>query len=197
MVEGHCRFDVSSALILARHLADLDVLWFEEPVHFNNLPGLIEVSQRSPVRIATGENFTTFHEFLALCQGSKNLILQPDIANLGGLKAAKQVCDLGDNLDIPVAPHDAQGPISKALCLQLCAMSKAVFIQEDFEEFNPEWTKTIASTIEKNNGNATIPRSPGLGRDLFWDKLESYPYNSNATLTLFDQGWERREGIKG
>ncbi len=197
MIEGHCRFDVSSALVLSRELANLDIVWFEEPVPFNNMAGLIEIAQRSPIRIATGENFTTFQEFLDLCSGSRNVILQPDIANLGGLKWAKQICDLGENLGIAVAPHDAQGPISKALCLQLCAMSSAIFIQEDFEEFNPEWTKNISTPIDKTDGTAIIPTSPGLGRDLHWGELELYPYDENATLTLFDQGWERRGGITG
>lgn len=195
MIEGHCRFDVSSALVLCRKLSDLDIVWFEEPVPFNNMAGLIEIAQRSPVRIATGENFTTFEEFLDLCSGSRNIVFQPDIANLGGLKLAKQICDLGENLGIAVAPHDAQGPISKALCLQLCAMSSAIFIQEDFEEFNPEWTKTISTPIDKTGGKAIIPTSPGLGRDLYWEELELFPYDENATLTLFDQGWERRGGI--
>lgn len=194
MIEGHCRFDVATALIIADKLADMGILWFEEPVSHRNLRGLIEVAQRSPVRIATGENFTSFREFVELCNGSQNFVLQPDIMNLGGLRWARQVCELGESLEVPLAPHDAQGPISKASCLQLAAISPAVFIQEDFEEFNAEWTREIASPVVKREGAAIIPREPGLGRSLFWDRLADFPYDRNATLTLYTPGWERRSG---
>ena len=194
MIEGHCRFDVGTALQLCGKLADIGVLWFEEPVDFRNLPGLTEVARRSPVRIATGENFTTFREFLDLCDGSQNFVLQPDVMNLGGLQFARQVCELAESLNMPVAPHDAQGPLSKALCLQLAAISPALMIQEDFEEFNPEWTRSIATPIEKRHGRATIPDTPGLGRSIYWDALSAHPYDSDATLTLFEPGWEQRTG---
>jgi len=197
MVEGHCRFDVPTALLFARELQEFDVLWFEEPVSFRNLRGLVEVAQRSPVRIATGENFTAFGEFFELCQASRNFVLQPDVSNLGGLMAARQVCELGESLDVPVAPHDAQGPISKALCLQLAAISPAIIIQEDFEEFNPEWTRQLASRVDKHEGMATIPDSSGLGRTMYWEKLSEHPYDPGATLTLYEPGWEQRTGKRG
>ena len=194
MIEGHCRLDVPTALAFANDLADVGVAWFEEPVHFQNLAGLVEVARRSPVRIATGENLTFFSSFIELCQGSQNFVLQPDIANLGGLKAARQVCELGESLEMPVAPHDAQGPISKALCLQLCAVSPAVIIQEDFEEYNAGWTRTLSSPIEKRDGQAKIPEGPGLGRTLEWEKLAEHPYVPAAVLSLYEEGWERRAG---
>jgi galactonate dehydratase len=197
MVEAHCRFDVPTSLLLARELHQFGISWFEEPVSFRNLRGLIEIAKVSPVPIATGENFTTFIEFFELCGGSKNLVLQPDVMNLGGLKAARQVCELGEALNIPVAPHDAQGPISKAMCLQLAAISPAVRIQEDFEPFNkPPWTQLLASAISKKDGKAVIPDSPGLGRILYWDKLAAHPYDPNATLNLYEPGWEERTGRK-
>ena len=198
MVEAHCRFDVPTALMLAHELHQFGISWFEEPVSFRNLRGLIEIAKGSPVPIATGENFTTFIEFFELCGGTQNLVLQPDVMNLGGLKAARQVCELGEALDIPVAPHDAQGPISKAMCLQLAAISPAVRTQEDFEPFNkPAWTQHLASAIDKDDGMAIIPDSPGLGRTLYWDKLADHPYDPKATLALYESGWEARTGRRG
>lgn len=195
MVEAHCRFDVPTALSLVRELQQFGISWFEEPVSFRNLRGLIEIARKSPIPIATGENFTSFVEFFELCGGTQNLVLQPDVMNLGGLKAARQVCELGEALDIPVAPHDSQGPISKAMCLQLAAISPAVRTQEDFEPFNkPSWTQTLASNIARDGSNAIIPDLPGLGRTLYWDKLAEHPYDPNATLALYESGWETRTG---
>lgn len=194
MIEGHCRFDVSTSLMIANVLGDYGITWFEEPVSFRNKAGLVEIARNSPVPIATGENFTSFIEFNELCSGTQNLVLQPDVMNLGGLKAARQVCELGESLDIPVAPHDAQGPLCKALCLQLAAISNSVRTQEDFESFNPEWTQELASPIDKRDGLVAIPDLPGLGRTLRWEHLKEYPYDPRATLALYESGWEQRKG---
>lgn len=194
-IEGHCRFDVPTAIELSYALGNLDVGWFEEPVAYWNTQGLAEVSQRSPVRIATGENLTKFSDFIELTRHTRNLVLQPDVMNLGGLEEARLVCDLGEALQVPVAPHDAQGPISKAMCLQLAALSPSITIQEDFELFNDPWTETLSSPLNRSEGYIAIPTVPGIGRTLNFDVISEHPYDENATLALFSEGWEQRKGL--
>ena len=191
-IEGHCRFDVPTAIELASAIAEYDVGWFEEPVAHWNRSGLAEVARRSPVRVATGENLTRAHDFVELAALTRNLVLQPDVMNLGGLEEGRQVCELGESLEMPVAPHDAQGPISKALCLQLAATSPAVVIQEDFEAFNEPWTHTLASPLERQDGYIMIPDRPGLGRSLNMDVVSQHPYDPRGMLPLFEVGWEKR-----
>ena len=191
-IEGHCRFDVPTAIELASAMADYDVGWFEEPVSHWNTAGLAEVARRSPVRVATGENLTRVSDFVELTAQTRNLVLQPDVMNLGGLEEARRVCELGESLELPVAPHDAQGPISKALCLQLAANYFAVTIQEDFEAFNEPWTHALASPLEKQDGYVRIPELPGLGRSLNMEVVAQHPYDPEAALALFEEGWERR-----
>ncbi len=194
-IEGHCRFDVPTAIEISYALGDIDVGWFEEPVAYWNTQGLTEVSNKSPVRIATGENLTKCSDFLELTKHTRNVVLQPDVMNLGGLEEARFVCDLGEALQLPVAPHDAQGPISKAMCLQLAALSPAITIQEDFELFNEAWTNNLASTLDRNEGYISIPSTPGIGRSLNFDVISEHPYDEDATLALFTEGWERRQGL--
>ena len=194
-IEGHCRFDVQTAIELSYALGDIDVGWFEEPVAHWNIQGLTEVSQRSPVRIATGENLTKFSDFVELTKHTRNLVLQPDVMNLGGLEEARLVCDLGEALQVPVAPHDAQGPISKAMCLQLAALSTSITIQEDFELFNDAWTENLSSPLIRRDGYISIPSTPGIGRTLNFDVISEHPYDENATLSLFTEGWEQRDGL--
>ena len=194
-IEGHCRFDVPTAIELSYSLGNLDIGWFEEPVAYWNTQGLTEVSQRSPVRIATGENLTRFSDFIELTRHTRNLVLQPDVMNLGGLEEARLVCDMGEALQKPVAPHDAQGPISKAMCLQLAALSPAIGIQEDFELFNDPWTETLSSPLNRGEGCIFIPSDPGIGRTLNFDAISEHPYDENATLALFTEGWEQRQGL--
>ncbi len=55
LIEGHGRFNVATAVRIARELERFDILWFEEPVPPDNLDALLEVKQRSRVPIAAGE----------------------------------------------------------------------------------------------------------------------------------------------
>ena len=193
MIEGHCRFDVPSALDLARRLAELEVVWFEEPVTYLNPRGLAEVATRSPVPIATGENFTDVHTFMELAEVSRNLVFQPDMMNLGGMAEARQVCETAEVLGVPVAPHDAQGRVSKAVCLQLAATYSQVFILEDFDEFNLPWTRELANEVQKEGGCALVPQEPGLGVELNLEIVEQHAYDPAAVLALYEPGWERRQ----
>jgi galactonate dehydratase len=196
MIEGHCRFDVPSALDLALRLAEYEITWFEEPVTYLNLKGLTELAARSPVRIATGENFTDPQTFTSLATESRNFVFQPDMMNLGGISEARHICEIAESFGVPVAPHDAQGRISKAVCLQLAATHSTIFILEDFEEFNLPWTKDLANPVVKDKGFASIPNEPGLGVELNMDIVEAHGYDPRAFIALYEPGWEHRQPSK-
>lgn len=193
MIEGHCRFDVPSALDLAARLAEFEISWFEEPVTYLNPKGLAEVAARSPLRIATGENFTDPQSFIMLAGQSRNFVFQPDMMNLGGITEARRVCELAESLGVPVAPHDAQGRVSKAVCLQLAATYSTIFIIEDFEEFNLPWTKDLANPVDKAEGRASFPKEPGIGVELNLDVVAEHGYDPQAFLALYEPGWEHRQ----
>ena len=198
MVEGHCRFDVATAIELSRYMAPFDITWFEEPVSYLDVRNLAEVANRSEICVATGENFISFQQFFDLLSHTRNIILQPDIANIGGLSAGRRVCELADGCGVRVAPHDAQGSISKALCVQLGAAMSNIFIQEDFEEFNPPWTKNLVhQPLHKRDGFIMIPDGPGLGIEINFDEVAEHPYSEDAFIGLFDAGWEKRTSFGG
>lgn len=197
-VEGHCRFNYDTALKIAREIKKFNIFWFEEPLHHTDIKGLQRLSRESEVRIATGENITSPHQFEILLEDvSSNVIIQPDILNIGGFKFAKDVCDLAKEKNIIIATHDAQGCVLKALCVNLAACAENVFIQEDFEEFNSPWTKEIYSpNYTKKGGEIIIDDRPGLGIELNFDLIKKYPYNINNVILLYRQGWEQRIGQK-
>src|SRR5205823_2418892 len=143
LVEGHNRFSPAIALKLADRMAEYRPTWFEEPVAHQHVGALVELARRSPVPIATGESLTSAPQFAELLSYNAVSILQPEIHNLGGLLTAKKVCGMVDAFYGVVAPHNAQGPISTAMCLQLAACTPNFFVQEIFDEFNVEWERDL------------------------------------------------------
>jgi galactonate dehydratase len=193
LIEGHCRFDVATAIEVARRLEPVRPAWFEEPVPHTNIAAMVEVARRSPVPIATGESFSTKQQFAELLKHEAVSILQPEPLNLGGLFATRKIADMVDAHYGVIAPHSAQGPVCSAACVQLNASLPNFFIHEIFDEFNEPWEKEIViHPVEVVNGYIEIPDRPGLGIDLNIEEIAKHPYQQENSLPLFKSGWERR-----
>jgi galactonate dehydratase len=193
LIEGHCRFNVATAVEFAMAMHHLRPGWFEEPVPHTNIAAMIEVARRSPVPIATGESLSTKQQFAELLQHNAVSILQPEPLNLGGLFATRKIADMADGHYGMIAPHSAQGPVCSAACVQLNASLPNFFIHEIFDEFNEPWEKQIVThPVEVVNGYIDVPNRPGLGTDLNLEEIARHPYQQENSLPLFKPGWERR-----
>ncbi len=194
LIEGHCRFNVATAVEVANKLEPMRPAWFEEPVAHTNIAAMVEVARRSPVPIATGESFSTKQQFAELLKHEAVSILQPEPLNLGGLFATRKIADMVDAHYGVIAPHSAQGPICSAACVQLNASLPNFFIHELFDEFNEPWEKEIViGAVEVKDGYIEIPDRPGLGIDLNVEEIAKHPYQPENYLPLFKAGWERRD----
>ena len=199
LVEGHCRFSTSTALKFARKLEPSNPTWFEEPTPHHKIDAIVEVARESPVPIATGESLHTKYEFAELLKHDVIHILQPEPLACGGLWATRQICDMADAHYAVVAPHNAQGPVCTALCMQLAACTPNFFVQEIFDEFNVEWEKDLVTGthFEVKDGYIDVPTAPGLGIDLNVDEIRKHPYSPTHFLPLFRDGWELRVSQEG
>src|SRR6185436_9907627 len=119
LIEGHSRFNVATAVDVAKRLEPYRPAWFEEPVPHTNNAAMVEVARRSPVPIATGESFSNKQQFAELLKYDVVSIFQPEPLALGGIFAARKIADMVDAHYGVIAPHSAQGPICSAACVQL------------------------------------------------------------------------------
>jgi galactonate dehydratase len=197
LVEGHCRFNVATALQYAEAMAPSRPAWFEEPVPHTNIAAMVEVARRSPVPIATGESLSNKHQFAELAKHDAVSIYQPEPLNLGGIFAARKIADMLDAHYGMVAPHSAQGPVCSAACAQLNASIPNFYLHEIFDEFNEPWEKEIVvNGVEVKDGYIEVSDRPGLGIDLNIEEIRKHPYQQENAIPLFKRGWEKREGAK-
>jgi galactonate dehydratase len=194
LIEGHSRFNVATAIELAREMEPFRPAWFEEPVPHTNINAMVEVARRSPVPIATGESFSNKQQFADLLKYDAVSIYQPEPLNLGGLFATRKIADMVDAHYGVIAPHSAQGPVCSAACAQLNASLPNFFIHEIFDEFNEPWEKEIVvNGVHVVDGYIEISERPGLGIDLNIEEILKHPYQLENSLPLFKPGWERRD----
>jgi galactonate dehydratase len=194
-IEGHCRFTVSEAIQIAQRLAPFRPGWFEEPVPHHLIDSVVEVARHSPVPIATGESFSSVHQFAELFSHNAVHIVQPEPLNLGGIWNARKVCAAADAFYAVTAPHNAQGPVATAMTTHLNAATPNFYVAELFDEFNVEWEADLVDhPVRVVDGYIEIPERPGLGIELNLNVAREHPYNAGSVLPLFEQGWERRTG---
>lgn len=198
LIEGHSRFNSSTAIEFALAMHQFRPMWFEEPVPHTNIPAMVEVARRSPVPIATGESFSNKQQFAELLQHNAVTILQPEPLSLGGLFATRKIADMVDAHFGVIAPHSAQGPVCSTACVQLNASLPNFLIHEIFDEFNEPWEEEIITNpVKVVDGYIPIPDTPGLGIDLNIEEIEKHPYQQENALPLFKPGWERRRTTRG
>jgi len=195
MIEGHRRFSVAEAIWFGERLVEFEPTWFEEPTDHTKIDATAEVGRRLQVPVSTGESFTSTHQFAELLKYNTVHILQPDPSNMGGILKTRFVCAMADANYAVVAPHQAQGPISTAVCVQIGACTPNLLVQELFDEFNVGWeSEVVTEPVKVVDGRIQIPSGPGLGTDVNWKEVEKHPYQVSNFLPLFAPGWERREG---
>ena len=195
LVEGHNRFSVAAAVGIGRQLEPFKPTWFEEPVHHAKISSIVEVAHKLTIPIACGESLHSLQQFAELLATDAVHILQPEIMSMGGLLNTKKVFSMVDAHYGVVAPHNAQGPISAAMCVQLVASTPNFLIQEMFDEFNVAWEADLVThPIQVVDGFIEIPERPGLGLDLNFEELNKHPYHPQNFIPLFKSGWERRQG---
>ncbi|MDZ7733242.1 MAG: enolase C-terminal domain-like protein [Acidimicrobiia bacterium] len=121
MIDGSEIFTLPTALEVAKGLADLGVVWFEEPLPQGARAGIEELVRHSPVPIAYGEHLYGRDDAVEELRQRRLSILQPDAATCGGISEARQVGLVAASFGARVVPHVCAGPIALAANLHLAA----------------------------------------------------------------------------
>ncbi len=168
LVDCHWRFNVASALEVARALAPLDVGWLEDPVPYEDGPADVSAVRRSAaLPIATGERLigaAAFEPFLAA--GAADYYL-PDIKHIGGIGELLKLAAASRDSGARITPHNPSGPISTlASASALAGVAHAAPLEFAWGEV--AWRPTLLTPPERiEDGALVLPVGrPGLGARL-------------------------------
>lgn len=185
-VEGHGRFDVRTATLIAREIEQFDPVWFEEPCPPDSLDALAEVRRASPVPIAAGERWFGRQAVApALARHCVDFV-QPDVTHSGGISELVFISGLAAMSYIGFAPHNPSGPISTAATLQIGA-SVPNFHYLEIMATDVPWRPQISSErlALTPEGDVLIPDGVGLGITLDAEAIAEHPFVPHP-LRLFD-----------
>jgi len=169
-VDANNGYYAKQAIGMARHLADYDVKWFEEPVLADDIAGLAAIARAIDIPVATGEHEYTRYGFKELIAQGGADIVQPDVGRVGGVTEWMKVAHLAHAFNLPVAPHAVQ---LVHLHLACCTPNlKVVEYLGTADETDRLWYTEFP---EQRDGYwSPYPDRPGLGLELSPDAIRKY-----------------------
>lgn len=186
-IEGHGRFDVPTAIRVARELEAFQPVFFEEPTPPDSIDALVEVRSKSPVPIAAGERWFGRHAFLPVFERGAVDFIQPDVTHAGGLSELVFLSTLAAAHYVPFAPHNPSGPLSTAATLQLGA-ALPNFRYLEIMATDVPWRSDISNEhlTLTDDGDILIPDGVGLGIELDFDAIAEHPHTPHPMRIFND-----------
>ncbi len=176
LVEVHAKFNVATAIQLGKRLEQYRPLFYEEPTSPENISELAEVRHRVDIPIATGERLYTKFPFAQILEQRAADVLQPDIANAGGITELKKIAAMAEAYHVTMAPHNVCSPVGAMAELHLDASLSNFLIQEYHAEFYTEHYFTVTEGFPRPvAGHVELPDAPGLGLTLNEDEIARHP----------------------
>ena len=175
MVDANEAYNAATAIRIGRKLADLDLVWFEEPVNAQDLDAYLEIKAALPMAIAGGENLRTRYEFKPYLTRRAYDIVQPDIMHCGGITEMQRICAMANACGIQVNPHVWGSPVMIAATLHLAATlppcppahNAQPYMQEPVMEFDRTPSairqELCAVPFDQEDSFVRVPTGPGLG----------------------------------
>ncbi len=173
IIELHSFTDTSTAIQLANYIEDLNIMYYEEPVHPLNPVSMREIRDKINIPIASGERIYTRLGYRPFFENRSLSVIQPDVCLCGGISETKKICDMADTYDVKVQVHVCGGPISTAAALQVETVIPNFLIHEEHSyAIKHGLRETCVYDYMPNNGYLKVPELPGIGQEISPETME-------------------------
>jgi D-galactarolactone cycloisomerase len=165
MADANHAYDVATARQVGRALADLDLVFFEEPIPPETIEGYTRLQRDVEVPIAAGECWSPEQFDRAIETGAVGYV-QPDVTSTGGLTPARRVLTAAQARSVQALPHVFGSAVALAASLQLLATIRGHPMLEFDRTPNPIREDLSTTAIENDGPEVSIPEGPGLGIEI-------------------------------
>ena len=177
LIEVHARFNVYTAVGLAKRMEQYRPFWYEEPVSQENTNEMRQVRDRINIPVATGERLYLKFPFFDLVKNEAVDILQPDICNAGGITELHKIGSMAEAQHVMMAPHNTNSAVGTVASFHLDTAMPNFLIQEYHAEFyEPHYFQVVQGLPRQKDGYVNLPEGPGLGISLDDELLDRHPY---------------------
>jgi L-alanine-DL-glutamate epimerase-like enolase superfamily enzyme len=166
-LEGHCQWNLPSAIRIARAVEPYRPMWQEELMPPDNPAATRTLRRATSVPLVSSERLMTRFAFRPVIERQAADIIMLDIGWTGGLTEARKIAALAETYQLPVAPHNPGGPVSHLVAAHFCASVYNLFIMESVRAFYLTWfNDCLTNNLVPVDGSFPLPPGPGLGTEL-------------------------------
>jgi L-alanine-DL-glutamate epimerase-like enolase superfamily enzyme len=162
MTDANQGFSLNEAIRRARAYEALDVAWFEEPMHADDVHAHQQLAASTNVPIAVGESLYSISQFKDYLQSGACSIVQVDVGRVGGITPWLKVAHMAEAFNVPVCPHFLM-ELHLGLC---CAVRNGRYL-----EYIPQLDMVTSTGIRVEKGKAIASQEPGNGIEWDWDAI--------------------------
>jgi L-alanine-DL-glutamate epimerase-like enolase superfamily enzyme len=176
--------DIEAALPLAKvqrvaaELAELGVLWLEEPLPQVDVVGAQRVRAETGIQISGGEMVRSLPEIMQLIEADAFDIYQPDVALAVGMHRARQVAESANLRHRAFTPHTWSNGLGLLANLHVAAgVDAGPYLEFPYDP--PGWTPErrdffMEPLMIDAHGDLLVPDAPGLGVTIDHDAVARY-----------------------
>lgn len=186
-VETHAMLNGPTAVEMARRIKDAKIqcMWYEEPAGPEFPAAIAEIKRQISLPVCVGERLHSRF----MCRPVLDLhaadILMPDITRCGGISEMRKIANLCECYNVPVAPHNPNGPVSTVATAHVMAAIPNFLIQEVIVS-DVQWRDTILDKpLPIHQGSFDLVCEPELGFDLVEEEVERHPGILEARLDFY------------
>ena len=168
----------ATAIRVGRQIEECDIAFLEEPLPPDDLDGYAHLRRSVRVPLAAGETEFGIFGFRDLIARGCIDVLQPEVARIGGLTAARRLWALAHAHNLQYAPHTGfSGGIAHLASLHLAAAAP------NFSTYEYMGTQYIQNPLREifttpfpipEDGWLRVPTGPGLGMDVDPAAIQRY-----------------------
>jgi len=181
MVDFNRGYTAAAAIDAARRMDEAGLLWIEEPVLPEDIPGYQAFTRMVPTAVAGGEALGSLAAYREFFVANCLAVVQPDLTVCGGYSGMRRVAALAQAFDLPVMPHVFGTCVNYHAALQMAAVLEGrrgggpmayPFMEVDVM-VNPLLT-LVGEPAINDDGTITVPDAPGTGLELKAEQLQPW-----------------------
>ncbi len=175
-VDANQAWSVGEAVRMLNALAEFDIDFAEQPVHWTDLDGLARIRSSVPMPIAIDQGCFTDYEAHRAIEKSAADVITVGPHEAGGLSGLKKVAVVAAAGGLPICRHGVMGEtgVTTLACLQVLAAIPNQTAGHQVMHQLLENDIVAPGLLEFEEGHLAVPDRPGLGIELDEEMVERH-----------------------
>jgi L-alanine-DL-glutamate epimerase-like enolase superfamily enzyme len=165
--DGHGHWNLPCAIRIAQAMEPYEMMWQEDLMPLLNVEALQRLQAATKTPVCISERLLSRWQLRPFIESGAARIVMPDLIWTGGISETHKIAILASAHQVPVAPHDATGPVNIFACAQICMSAPNAMIMEHVPSFFKGWYgRFVDPNLDIRGGYLHAPQRPGIGTRL-------------------------------